>query len=116
MFQDNQCNRVFFSALLRERCPIAFRGLTEALDKYDVPWSLLKGTNDIWCRDYMPLQVRPNSFVAYNYNPDYLQHSARIRRPSLTEKPFVRMLDFLAKTPFGGLPSMAATWSRLTVV
>lgn len=116
MIQDNQCNRVFFSALLRERCPIAFRGLTEVLNKYDVPWSLLEGTNDIWCRDYMPLQVRPNRFVAYNYNPDYLQHSARIRRPSLTEKPFVRMLDFLAKTPFGGLPSMAATWSRLTVV
>lgn len=77
MIQDNQCNRVFFSALLRERCPIAFRGLTEVLDKYDVPWSLLEGTNDIWCRDYMLLQVRPNRFVAYNYNPDYLQHSAK---------------------------------------
>lgn len=76
MLQDNQCNRVFFSALLRDRCPIAFRGLTEVLDKYDVPWSLLEGTNDIWCRDYMPLQVWPNRFVAYNYNPDYLQHSA----------------------------------------
>lgn len=47
MIQDNQCNRVFFSSLLRERCPIAFRGLTEVLDKYDVPWSLLEGTNDI---------------------------------------------------------------------
>lgn len=45
MIQDNQCNRVFFSSLLRERCPIAFRGLTEVLDKYDVPWSLLEGTN-----------------------------------------------------------------------
>ena len=40
MIQDNQCDRVFFSALLRKRCPIAFRGLTEVLDKYDVPWSL----------------------------------------------------------------------------
>lgn len=46
MIQDDQCNRVFFSALLRERCPIAFRGLTEVLDKYDVPWSLLEGTTE----------------------------------------------------------------------
>ena len=76
MIQDYQCNRVFFSALLGELCPIAFRGLTEVLDRYEVPWSPLEGTNDIWCRDYMPLQVWPEQFVSYNYNPDYLQHCA----------------------------------------
>ena len=70
MIQDNQCNRVFFSALFRERCPIAFRGLTEVLDRYEVPWSLLEGTNDIWCRDYMPIQVLPNQFLGYDYHPD----------------------------------------------
>ena len=79
MIQDNQCNRVLFSALLRERCPIAFRGLTEVLDKYEVPWSLLEGTNDIWCRDYMPIQILPNQFVGYDYHPDYLLHSAKDR-------------------------------------
>ena len=77
MIQDNQCNRVFFSALLRERCPIVFRGLTEVLDRYEVPWSLLEGTNDIWCRDYMPIQVLPNQFLGYDYHPDYLLHNAK---------------------------------------
>ena len=77
MIQDNQCNRVFFSALLRERCPIAFRGLTEVLERYEVPWSLLEGTNDIWCRDYMPIQVLPNHFMGYDYHPDYLLHNAK---------------------------------------
>jgi len=77
MIQDNECNMVFFSALLRERCSITFQGLTAVLDKYNVPWSLLEGTNDIWCRDYMPLQVLPNKFVEYKYNPDYLQHKAK---------------------------------------
>ena len=77
MIQDNQCNRVFFSALLRERCPIAFRGLTEVLDRYEVPWSLLEGTNDIWCRDYMPIQVLPNQFLGYDYHPDYLLRNAK---------------------------------------
>lgn len=79
MIQDNECNRVFFSSLLRERCPNAFQGLTMVLNKYDVPWSLLEGTNDIWCRDYMPLQVLPNRFVEYKYNPDYLRHRAKDR-------------------------------------
>ena len=77
MIQDNQCNRVFFSALFRERCPIAFRGLTEVLDRYEVPWSLLEGTNDIWCRDYLPIQVLPNHFVGYDYHPDYLLRNAK---------------------------------------
>ena len=72
MIQDNCCNRVYFSALLRDRCPIAFHGLTEVLDKYNVPWSLLEGTKDIWCRDYMPIQILPDRFVGYNYHPDYL--------------------------------------------
>lgn len=72
MIQDNQCNRVYFSALLPKTCPVAFRGLTEVLDRYKVPWSLLEGTNNIWCRDYMPIQVLPNRFVSYKYWPDYL--------------------------------------------
>ena len=79
MIQDNQCNRVFFSALLRECSPIAFRGLTEVLNKYEVPWSFLEGTNDIWCRDYMPIQILPNQFMGYDYHPDYLLHSAKDR-------------------------------------
>lgn len=77
MIQDNQCNRVYLSALLRERCPIAFQGLIDVLDKYDVPWSLLEGTNDIWCRDYMPIQVLPNIFASYKYWPDYLLRSKK---------------------------------------
>lgn len=77
MIQDNQCNRVYFSALLRNRCPIAFHGLTAVLDRYNVPWALLEGTNDIWCRDYMPLQILPNLFAGYDYHPDYLLHTGK---------------------------------------
>ena len=79
MTQDNQCNRVFFSALLMERCPIAFHKLTKVLDKYEVPWSLLEGTKDIWCRDYMPVQILPNQFMGYDYHPDYLLRNAKDR-------------------------------------
>ena len=79
MIHDNCCNRVFFSALLRDRCPITFNGLTEVLDKHEVPWSLLEGTKDIWCRDYMPIQILPNQFMGYDYHPDYLLQTAKDR-------------------------------------
>lgn len=29
-------------------------------------------TKDIWCRDYMPIQIGENKFVSFNYRPDYL--------------------------------------------
>lgn len=84
MIPDTQCNRVFFSALLPEKAPIAFDGLTQILNKYQVPWSLLEGTKDIWCRDYMPLQVVPQLFARYKYEPDYLINVKKYR-PTITD-------------------------------
>ena len=57
MIPESLCNRVYFSALLSEVCPVTYKGLADVLDRYGVPFSLLKGTKDIWCRDYMPLQM-----------------------------------------------------------
>ena len=101
MIQDNQCNRVFFSALLRERCPIAFRGLTEVLDRYDVPWSLLEGTNDIWCRDYMPIQVLPNQLLGYDYHPDYLLRNAKDKATITDGNEICRKLGYACSNMLG---------------
>src|SRR5262249_27002669 len=30
-------------------------------------------TRDIWCRDYMPVQLAPRRFVQFRYAPDYLR-------------------------------------------
>lgn len=51
MIPESLCNRVYFSALLPEVCPVTYKGLADVLDRYGVPFSLLKGTKDIWCRD-----------------------------------------------------------------
>lgn len=101
MIQDNQCNRVFFSALFRERCPIAFRGLTEVLDRYEVPWSLLEGTNDIWCRDYMPIQVLPNQFLGYDYHPDYLLRNANDKATITDGNEICRKLGYACSNMLG---------------
>lgn len=64
---------ICFSELLPERSPKTYKGLVEVLDRYGVLHRLLKGTQDIWCRDYMPIEIYPGNFVAWGYNPDYLQ-------------------------------------------
>ena len=49
MIPESLSNRVYFSALLPEVCPVTYSGLVEILDRYGVPHSLLEGTNlHIW--------------------------------------------------------------------
>jgi len=73
MITDNHTNRVYFSSLLPEKCPVLNAHIVDSLRKRDIPFTYLKGTKDIWCRDYMPIQIEKNRFVFYRYTPDYLQ-------------------------------------------
>ena len=47
--------------------------LTQILDKYHVKYSYIKGTNDIWCRDYMPVQIESGKLIQFKYDPSYLK-------------------------------------------
>jgi agmatine/peptidylarginine deiminase len=40
---------------------------------HNINYGFLPATNDIWCRDYMPIQVLEKKFIEYRYEPDYLQ-------------------------------------------
>lgn len=75
MITDAQTNFVYFSAILKSRPEFkAFTSqLSYILDKHGIQYGFLPETNDIWCRDYMPIQVSENTFVEYRYDPDYLQ-------------------------------------------
>ena len=73
MITDNHTNTVYFSNLLPEKCPVLNAHIVDALRKRDIPFTYLKGTKDIWCRDYMPIQIEKDRFVFYRYTPDYLQ-------------------------------------------
>lgn len=73
MITDDHTNSVYFSSLLPEKCPVLNAHIVDALRKRDIPFTYLKGTKDIWCRDYMPIQIEKNRFVFYRYTPDYLQ-------------------------------------------
>ena len=75
MITDFQCNTVYFSALLQKRAPVTYANLISALDKHGVEHRLIPHTNDVWCRDYMPIQVAEGDFRGFTYDPDYLHET-----------------------------------------
>lgn len=64
---------VFFSDLLSRKCPVLFQRITDTLKEHNIPYGVLNNTKDIWCRDYMPIQIDNDRLIYYRYNPDYLQ-------------------------------------------
>ena len=64
---------VYLSELLEEHFPECFNRLTSILKKHSVDYHLLKGTKDIWCRDYMPVQTESGKFIQFKYDPSYLK-------------------------------------------
>lgn len=75
MIADNQTNVVYLSSLLKSdsRYTKTCNEITTILESFKIPFKFLESTNDIWARDYMPIQLSKNRFIEYRYDPDYLQ-------------------------------------------
>ena len=65
MISEIETNYVCFTGLLLKRYPQLFESLDAALEQRGIPYGLISGTRDIWCRDYMPIQVAEDSFVQF---------------------------------------------------
>ena len=72
MLTNNLTNTVFFSDWLSTECPKLYQSLTKTLQDNAVDYRILGNTNDIWCRDYMPVQTDEKRFVSYKYYPNSL--------------------------------------------
>ena len=73
MISDSQCNVVFYSALLESQIGTqTFERIREVLELHSVEFKGLTNTKDIWCRDYMPIQLEKSKFVQFRYEPSYL--------------------------------------------
>lgn len=88
MTTDNLTNTVFFSDLLPKKCPILNQHIAKALEENGIHYAYLSETKDIWCRDFMPIQVEEDRFVFFKYTPDYLQDPYYLRLQTNTEKVF----------------------------
>jgi len=75
VIKDKETNFVYFSKLLKFNFEREYIKLISILDKHQIKHGLLSGTKDIWCRDYMPIQVDRTKFVQFKYEPTYLNDS-----------------------------------------
>ena len=74
MITDKEANIVYFSEqILNDKYKNVFERIKLILDKHNVKYDFLKGTKDIWCRDYMPIQIDKGKFIQFRYEPDYLK-------------------------------------------
>ena len=73
---DREVNKVYFSDKVLENQGISqvYKDICDILDEYGITHKLLQHTKDIWCRDFMPVQLYPGRFVQYVYDPDYLDN------------------------------------------
>lgn len=72
-------NTIYFSRKLKDQFPHIAREIETKLKEEGVKPKWLDQTNDIWVRDYMPLQMNDTYFIHYTYYPDYLMHSLEDR-------------------------------------
>jgi agmatine deiminase len=72
MLADKNTNIVYIADTLRTLRTDVYNRLTKLLSDIGIDVRLLYGTKDIWCRDYMPIQVDRSLFVKFHYAPDYM--------------------------------------------
>lgn len=93
MLTDHLTNTVFLSDWLSKECSILYQSLTKTLRDNAVDYQILANTNDIWCRDYMPIQTDEKRFVSYKYYPNYLVD--KHQEQYITDIRDVENVDFL---------------------
>lgn len=79
MITDSQTNTVYFSDLLKLQFPKIENALTNLLLKDGITIKEIHGTKDIWCRDYMPIQIGSEKFILFVYDPPYLRNRKDLR-------------------------------------
>lgn len=79
MITDCLTDIVYFSDLLPRKCPKLNDKITEVLQKHNIPYHYLSQTKDIWCRDFMPIQITKERLIFFKYTPDYLQETRYYR-------------------------------------
>lgn len=70
MISDSQTNTVYLADALRMDDAAEFKRFRTFLESHGVTVKVLNWTNDIYCRDFMPVQVDKNDFVQFVFKAD----------------------------------------------
>ena len=82
MIPDWQTNQVYLSGLLRRYHPAVTASLESMLRRTGRFVATIPKTKDIWCRDFMPVQVAEDTFCQFIYDPDYLRGYEDLKTPA----------------------------------
>ena len=72
MIPDYKANAVYMSVWIEKDYNEVYVALTKIFKKHHVAYGIIPATKDVWCRDYMPLQLDVDRSLYYVYRPDYL--------------------------------------------
>lgn len=90
MITDAQTNIVYFSNVLPEEFPNEFNELSAIIKEAGYQVKLLVGTDDFFCRDFMPVQVLEKDFVQFVFRPEaYLKGE---EKSYLTDPMYVQLM------------------------
>ena len=70
---------IYFSDLLPQQYPDEAMAISEVLNAHQVSHQYLSHTKDIWLRDFMPIRTRTGQFIAFRYEPSYLEERPELR-------------------------------------
>jgi agmatine deiminase len=88
MTPDWETNRLFLSDRLEVVDPQLVANLRSTLNGAAI--EVIPETSDIWCRDFMPVQLKEDSFCQFIYRPDYLKGFEHlVTPPNICRLPFM---------------------------
>jgi ubiquinone/menaquinone biosynthesis C-methylase UbiE len=67
MVPDAQTNCVYVARMLRQQQPQLLQGLARVLNENGVALCFLEGVNQVWVRDFLPVQTGYGAFVRFRY-------------------------------------------------
>ena len=89
---ESDSNEIFLSPVL---FPELVEEIREKCAKHDIRVAFCGSKDNMWVRDYMPIQLTEDCFLEYLYTPDYLLSSKRYSKYLVTSEHFVE--DTLGK-------------------
>jgi len=79
MITEAETNVVYISDLLEPQYSELVGRLRSISSDHGIHLKVIHGTRDVWCRDFMPVQIGMGEFVQFRYEPDYLKRYERLR-------------------------------------
>jgi agmatine deiminase len=70
MMQEGLTNWIVITSLLARDYPEIIAPIAANSDEL----ILLDGAKDYWCRDYLPVQVNPDKFIQFTFDPGYYKY------------------------------------------